>query len=228
MNKIKKISIIVLTYNNWKYLKTSIGSIADQNLIDLEFEIIVSDDGTKDFDKEFVENILKENNLFDKTKIVINKKNIGTVKSFNNAIKLSTGDVIIPLSSDDYFYDSKVINDIVTFFNKNNNALILTGLQIPFDNQKEYQPIISKDKYPLFKSSKSLIRYITLRNNIISGASTYYRKSIFDKYGLFDEGYKLLEDYPFYIKLLSNNCPIYLLNRKVIKYKLGGYLQQKK
>ena len=58
--------------------------------------------------------------------------------------------------------------------------------------------------------------------NFVSGASTYYKKEIFDKYGLFDEKYKLLEDYPFYVNLAFNNEKIGYIDYPTIQYELGG------
>ena len=57
----------------------------------------------------------------------------------------------------------------------------------------------------LLDQSNHFFEYIMKYGNFVSGASTYYKKEIFDKYGLFDEKYKLLEDYPFYVNLAFNN-----------------------
>ena len=61
-----------------------------------------------------------------------------------------------------------------------------------------------------------------INGNIMSGASTYYKKEVFEKIGYFDEQYKLLEDYPFYLKDLRMKNQIKFININTIKYSLDG------
>ncbi|WP_163000613.1 hypothetical protein [Vibrio owensii] len=56
----------------------------------------------------------------------------------------------------------------------------------------------------------------------MSGASTYYRRSLFEKIGYFDEKYRLLEDYPFYVKALTLGVKINFLDIKSIRYGMDG------
>ena len=220
MRKIKKISIITLTYKNWRLLDRAINSIKLQ-VIDNKYEVeyFIVDDGTEDFDQTQVQNSLI--NFPYKNSIFVNHKNIGTVKSFNNAILRTTGELIIPLSADDEFYDANVISDIITEF-ENTNNLIITGIRIPITLGKELEgfPLI-RDRH-LFSDRDTLLNRIALKGNIISGASTYYHREIFHRIGLFDESYRLLEDFPFYVKALRNGFDIGLFERKTIRCGMYG------
>ncbi|WP_432462974.1 glycosyltransferase [Agarivorans sp. QJM3NY_33] len=217
---IKKISIISLTYNNWRLLEKAIKSVSTQKIDErYKIEYIISDDGTEDFNYEHVKKILESTLL--KFNIIVNESNIGTVASFNNAIKHAEGDIIIPLSADDEFYDEYVVNEIINAF-ENKDMDIITTLRVPVINEVELQAIPSKEKVKLFNSSEKLLRELLFSNNIISGASTYYRRSVFTKIGFFDEKYRLLEDYPFYIKALILGVNIDFLNIKSIKYGVNG------
>ena len=225
-----KISIITLTYKNWDLLAASINSVESQIITDSIFvEYLILDDGTVDFNENYVlsllENLQKNNNY--QIKIIKNKENIGTVKSFNKAIKNSTGDIIIPLAADDKFYDNNVITDIIKEFESTNNSII-TGIRIPISNNIEQQGRPKTKQRKLFKNSKKLLNYISLSGNIISGASTYYHRKVFETIGYFDESYRLVEDYPFYLKALDSNINIHLLERPVIKYGTDGVSSQKK
>jgi glycosyltransferase involved in cell wall biosynthesis len=218
--RIKKLTVITLTYNNWKLLDEAILSVKSQILNDFyTLEYLILDDGSADFSFDYVNNLLK-GCLFD-FKIIQNNCNLGTVKSLNKAIRLSTGDAIVVLSADDEFYDVNVLMDIVNTF-ESGNDLIITGLRVPFNKGMEHKtlPLPSDRKY--FNNIKKLLKKIILKGNIISGASTCYHRDVFSVIGFFDEKYRLLEDYPFYIKALANNINIKLLSRKFIKYRLGG------
>ena len=88
------------------------------------------------------------------------------------------------------------------------------------ENNIEYYP--SLYQVSLLDQSNHFFEYIMKYGNFVSGASTYYKKEIFDKYGLFDEKYKLLEDYPFYVNLAFNNEKIGYIDYPTIQYELGG------
>lgn len=217
---VEKVSIIMLTYNNWRLIEKAISSVMEQTYENIE--LIISDDGTIDFNSNYIKAILrKSKNKTIDTIVLANLNNIGTVKSFNSAIKKATGDLIIPLSADDLFSDSKVVSDLVNEFNMR-KCKLLTGLRRPFDTTKDLEvlPDIKERKY--FHNCNELLYRLIINGNFISGASTYYHRSVFESIGFFDEKYKLLEDYPFYIKALSKGIMIELFEREVIQYSLGG------
>jgi GT2 family glycosyltransferase len=220
MRQINKVSIITLTYKNWRLLDSAINSVKLQ-IIEKKYEVeyFIVDDGTEDFDQTQVQNNLI--NFPYKNDIFINHKNIGTVKSFNNAILRTSGELIIPLSADDEFYDGNVVSDIITYF-ENTNHLIITGIRIPITLGKELEgfPLI-RDRH-FFSDKGALLNRIALKGNIISGASTYYHREIFDRIGLFDESYHLLEDFPFYLKALKNDIDIGLFKRRTIRCGMQG------
>ncbi len=230
--KFDSISIITLTYRNWRMLETAIKSVFEQDYHDVtQIEYLIVDDGTLDFDTEFVSRLVKKYDSlsgFEKlinVKIIKNSSNVGTVASFNNAIKKSTGDIIIPLSADDCFYDSNSVSYIVNSFKKT-GAKIVTAQRVVFckDMIHQQEVLPSRKQAKLFSEGKEidLLNYIVRNGNIISGASTCYHREVFNSYGLFDAKYTLLEDYPFYCKLLANGCNIHLLSHPTIKYRSGG------
>ena len=59
-------------------------------------------------------------------------------------------------------------------------------------------------------------------NNNFIGCNVYYRKEYFEKYGLFDEKYRLMEDYPNVVKTIKNNLNIGFIDKVCLEYRLGG------
>lgn len=223
-NKIKKISVITLNFNSVESdLHNAITSLINQKF-DHEYEVeyILIDDGSKNLNENLVTELLQRvTKAGIQCKFLKNSSNLGTVATFNKAILKSTGELIIPLSTDDRFYDEFVLRDIINEFNKR-KSLILTALRAPTRNGIEQSTLPKKKIRKLFADQKKLYEYISYRGNIISGACTYYHKEIFNRVGLFDESYRLLEDYPFYIQVLENNIKIELFERKTINYGLNG------
>ena len=93
------ISIITAVYNNEKYLKECLNSIYNQSY--KNFEHIIVDGGSTD--KTL--NILKEHN--NKIDYWCSKKDKGIYDAFNLGMKLSKGDIICFVNSDDQFYSNK-------------------------------------------------------------------------------------------------------------------------
>ncbi|MFA0221887.1 glycosyltransferase [Vibrio splendidus] len=217
---VNKISVITLTYNNDQLLSKAIDSVSNQNVNSkYHVEYIILDDGSDRFNLDYVNDKLK--NCKFHTRVIINESNMGTVKAFNRAINESSGDIIVPLSADDEFYDEYVLDSITTEFEKT-NSLIITGLRVPVIAYQEQTELPLEKHRKLFCNSRSLLKHMIYRSNIISGASTYYHKDIFKKIGCFDERYRLLEDLPFIFKALFNGYSIRLLQKKTIKYGTDG------
>ncbi|HBN1663204.1 TPA: glycosyltransferase [Escherichia coli] len=228
-----KISIITLTYNNTEYLEETIKSVFSQE-IDKEYyiEYLIVDDCSLLFPEKRIKNYINKyssNNI--QARIIRNDINVGTVRSFNKAIKESIGDIIVPLSADDIFYDNMSLKKIIEVF-ANTTVNIATGCSIIVTQEegKKIGELPPRNKHFLFKNQNEfeLLKYLCLRGNIITGAATYYRKKFLEEYGYFDENYALLEDYPFYIKVLGDGEHIQLIEEYLVKYRQGGVSTNKK
>jgi len=120
-----KASILIVNYNNEKYLDQCIQSAIRQTYKNIE--VIVHDDDSND-------NSLKKIKTYKKIKLIKNKKktNYGSINQLNayyRAFKKSSGDIIFFLDSDDYFSKNKV-KKIIEFYKKNPNINSLYDLPI--------------------------------------------------------------------------------------------------
>ena len=93
---IPKISIVVPMYGVEKYLKTCVDSLLDQTLQDIE--IILVDDGSPDRCGEIADEYASKHNNIK----VVHQKNAGLGPARNSGIKVSTGDYIGFVDSDDW------------------------------------------------------------------------------------------------------------------------------
>lgn len=216
----KKVSIIVMVYKNLQQVEKTLDSILLQNY--KNYEVLVSDDGSPDYFQDDFDSIYeKYKKSFTELNIIKNKKNVGTVKHFNKLIKKSNGCIICPLSSGDCFYSENSLKHIVNAFEAQKETLVFTSKRIIRKKQQKY--FLPTDyQIKLLKNTKELYRYSLKYGNFISGASTYYSKEVFKKYGLFDEKYVLLEDYPYFMNLYLNNENIGFIDHPTIQYDLGG------
>ncbi|AUY08591.1 glycosyltransferase [Aeromonas sp. ASNIH2] len=217
---VNRVTLITTTYKNWHLLDKAIASVARQ-IVSKEYEVeyFIVDDGTENFNQEYVSKLISKLKI--NTKLILNEMNVGTVASVNNVIKQSNGDIIVFLSADDEFYDENVIDNIVKEFVKT-SANIITGFRQPVLDGVEQPLLPEKRKIPLFSNRISLLKSLVLHGNFISGASTAYSRSVLEQLGFFDERYRLLEDYPFYVKALSLGINIHFMESVFIRYGLGG------
>lgn len=218
------ISVVVLVYRNIEYLERTIKSIFMQE--DVEIELFISDDGSEHIFVSDMDEIVKrmgERECIKKIVVRQNEKNIGIVAHANKVFGMSTGSVIVPLTCGDVFYHSHVVYSIQNYFMEN-HCLIATAKRACFSEATGADVEIlpsPKQAEMIQKGGRRLINSLC-RGNYISGASTYYAKELFEKYGAFDENMFLIDDYPKYLRLLFAGERIYWMDEITIRYQLGG------
>ena len=102
------ISFIIPTYNSANTIKRAIDSILNQST-DLEYEIIVVDDGSTDNTEEVVKYYENDERIK-----YYNKDNSGVADTRNYGVKMATGDYIIFVDSDDYISEN-LLKDVEVY-----------------------------------------------------------------------------------------------------------------
>jgi glycosyltransferase involved in cell wall biosynthesis len=92
-----KISVIVPTYNRRDTVMRAVESVLSQDTSKVDFEVIVSDDGSTDRTKDLFKVKRKSVHYF------FNSKNKGVNAARNFAISKASGDYVLLLDSDDKF-----------------------------------------------------------------------------------------------------------------------------
>lgn len=217
------ISVITLSYNS-VHLMDTIQSVLEQSYPKIEY--IIVDDGSHFFDKDAIDSYIREHksdNIFS-YKIIINSQNLGTVKASNIAIKNSAGEYLFNLAADDVFFHTNTLEKWVGEFQKR-NALVITGLSAVYDESlNNFLQILPEKKeisLLLKKEPQKLFRRLCY-SNIVYGCCTARSRLCVEKYGLYDEHYRLIEDYPYALALSRKGAVIECWEQPVIKYRRGG------
>ena len=122
------ISIILLSYNSGDYLYEAIDSILKQDYPLIE--LIVSDDGSKNFEEEKLRKYIDDNARDNITYSIIHrKKNIGTVKNINNALAVSKGEYIRILGGDDTYPVPDVLSRMIRILEKEHSIAVVGKLE---------------------------------------------------------------------------------------------------
>ena len=187
-----KVSIITPSYNQGHFIKRTIDSVLSQDYSNIEY--IVMDGGSSDNTVD----VLNEYN--DKLTWVSEKDN-GQTHAINKGIRLSTGDIIAYLNSDDIYLPG-TISKIVAEFNKEPDVDFLYG---DFWGIDKNDKILSKVKTIPFDNN-----ILIYDANFICQPASFYRKRLFDTIGLFDESLHFLMDYEFFLRAAKRQCVIQL------------------
>ncbi|MBQ3802882.1 MAG: glycosyltransferase [Oscillospiraceae bacterium] len=217
------ITVLIPVYNSPDLFQT-LASVAEQNYRPLE--LILVDDASKEFDEQKIKTWI-ESKTVDRPihlHILQNEKNLGTVKTMNRGLAVANGRYVFNLADDDAFYDNEVLSDWVNAFERTGDPVI-TAKRARCDSQLNSVQSIEPDKETIRKlltlTPPELFEAIA-RENVISGACTAWRMDALRELGCYDERYRLVEDYPAYLKLLRSGKKIGFLNRVVIRYRTGG------
>ena len=93
-----KISVIIPIYNSEKYLSECLESIINQTFKDIE--IICINDGSKDKSEQIIKQYAEK----DKRIILLNQKNEGAGPARDKGVKISKGEYLSFIDSDDFFH----------------------------------------------------------------------------------------------------------------------------
>ncbi len=147
MNKL--LSIVIISYNQEKYIQDSLLSALNQDYNN--YEIIISDDCSTDNTWQIINEIVRNNTNTNSHNIMLNRnnENLGIVKNYQKALSLTTGEWIVGLAGDDIAKPNRlqVTNEILQQ-SPNDIFAIGTGFDV-IDEKGRY---ISKNIY--FKKNK--------------------------------------------------------------------------
>lgn len=112
----KKITVIVLTYNHGKFVEKALESILEQKT-KYDYEILIGDDCSPDDTalklKEY------KQKYSDKINLILRNKNIGVRNNFLDLLSKAKGEYIALLEGDDYWEDEDKLEKMVSFLENN-------------------------------------------------------------------------------------------------------------
>ena len=225
-----KFSVILLTYNSAvEAIKRTMESIINQVFDD--FELLIADDGSKNFPEEEVREFLSENG-FTSYQMILNKENRGTIKNYISAIEAAQGKFIKVIGAGDLLYDENVISSIYDFLSTGEYKLGF-GLMRSFYWDEGYkfkdEIFAPRDISPYIKQNyKKIKRNLFLCRDYICGASLFGEREYLKEY-LYQMSKRAvyLEDYATLL-MVRDGGKIGFLDRFVVYYESNSGVSTKK
>lgn len=197
-----KLSIITINYNNLEGLKRTYDSVISQTCQD--FEWIIIDGGSTDGSKEFIEEHQ------DSFAYWCSEPDKGVYNAMNKGIAKANGEYLNFMNSGDEYADERVIEEFID--TKWEEDVILGDAF--FVGEFETEKIHPEEQD---------LDFDFIRNGGICHQAAFIKRVLFTHYGLYDESYKIIADWKFFIEVLMLHGQKYRhWDRKVARYDIYG------
>lgn len=178
-----KISVVIPSYNQGKFLEETILSVINQNYPNLE--IVVIDGDSTDNSKELI------NKYSAHFKYWISEKDNGQSEAINKGLKKCTGDIATWLCSDDLFTEGALHKVNELFKAMPDEIGLIHGSSIIFSGNK----VIRLNKGNEDDSLENILSGMTFPQ-----PSAFFRRSLLEQTGLLDENLHYGMDYDLFSK----------------------------
>jgi glycosyltransferase involved in cell wall biosynthesis len=204
MNNLPKISITTVCFNSAKTLVQTIESVLRQTYANIEYVIVdgASTDGTMDIIKKYEP-------AFDGRMKWISEPDRGIYDAMNKAVKMSNGELIGNLNSDDWIEPDSAEKAVEEYLKNPGYDVYygLTRIVTPDGREMEIRRI-----HPDFMEPTGIFLH----------PSTYVSRKTHDKFGLFDTSYRLAADYEFFLRIKKHGAKFKEINHILTNYRQGG------
>ena len=209
------LSIITASFNSEKTIKNTIESVLNQTYTNIEYILIDgnSTDKTVEIIKSY-EQKFKERGIYYKW---ISEPDKGIYDAFNKGLRMTNGDWIVFIGSDDYFKTNTIFIEMIPYLNQSEEqeiSYVYGKIEHINDNNELIE--ISGKPWELQK------RRFTYTMNL-GHSGCFHHKNLFEKHGNFNDSFKIAGDYEFLLRELkdSNNNALFV-DKSLIVMREGG------
>lgn len=177
LNCMKKVQVLMSTYNGEKYIKEQIESILNQS--DVEVHLIVRDDGSSDKTVEIIRN-------YNDVKL-IESKNLGVTKSFFELIKVAEEYDFYAFADQDDVWDEDKLKTAVQTLELYSCPAIYSGNTRLVDSDLKY--IKNETLRPITTLGSALVK------NYVTGCTTVFNNSLMSYLKSYTPNYAVCHDW---------------------------------
>lgn len=205
------VTIVIITYNSESYVLETLESAKNQTYP--KIELIITDDDSRDSTVSICSHWIQENGrFFLRTKICTSPLNTGIPANLNRGLKQAGGEWVKIIAGDDYL-DNECISSLMNYIKSNDERIsVLTSDYTKFYKDPAVDGKITPNPNLWFCSPgvSSDDQYkMLLRGNRVFASTAIIKHDLIRKVNYFDESFRLLEDWPFWLKTTSQGYKIH-------------------
>ena len=210
MSDPKKLSIITVCLNLQGAIRKTCESVVQQTWRDFEWIMVdgASTDGTLEILAEYR----------DRIDILISEKDTGIYNAMNKGIRAASGEWLLFLNGGDRLASDTVLEKV--FGGGERDADVLYG-----NTLTEYGDKI------VGNGSVQTVETITPEffvRETLNHQSTFARRNLFDRYGLYDESFRIAADYDKWILFAKSGCRFEKIDLFVAAFNMDGISSSRK
>ena len=215
------VSVILSSYNQGDYLRTSMESILNQTFQD--FEILVMDDGSQDDSQE----ILRSYDSDERVRLFLFHHNRGTLECIREIIPKVKGKYIAIHHSDDSWHPEKLARQVNWLETHEDDWACFTWAKII---DEEGQPCDESSQDSVFsqqnRSRQEWFRYFFYHGNCLCHPSLMIRREAYREFGLLDyTGLWQLPDFFMWVRLCRHRS-IHILPERLTYFRVRRHSQE--
>ncbi len=182
--KLPLVSIVTPSLNQGAFIEETILCIKNQNYPNIEH--IIVDGGSTDTTLDIIKKYEGTYNLK-----WISEPDSGMYEAINKGLRKAQGEILAYLNTDD-LYLPWTVSVVVEYLNRHRETQLVYGdlINISIETQRNNLWF-----YPKFSLS------FLLRRGSLGQPTVFFRKSVVEKVGLFDESLKLVGDYEYWMRV---------------------------
>jgi glycosyltransferase involved in cell wall biosynthesis len=205
-----KVSIMIPTYNQQKYIVRAIESALSQDYLNIE--IVIVDDNSMDKTQAIVENYLCQKND-SRIRYFRNKENIGILRNYKKSLyNYTSGDWVINLDGDDFFIDPSFISDAVKLTLEDDSIVLIFGNYCEYYQNTEKTINIMNKNLPRIMSGEDFMMRYSKEEISFNHNSILYKRLNAIQIGFYWDEYEPRNDWESFLRLIINNRVGYLKN----------------
>jgi glycosyltransferase len=202
-----KITIITVTYNSEKHLEDCLRSVREQTYPNIEHIVV---DG-KSTDQTL--SIIQQN--AGHISAWISETDKGMYDAINKGMRMSTGDVIGILNSDDVLENPEAVSQIARAFDEQQVDSVYGDL--------EYVDVHDLNKVLRIWKGKPYKRNLFHHGWMPAHPTFYFRRSVFEQFGGYENHFYSAADYELMSRYLyKHRISAYYIPQLLVKMRVGG------
>lgn len=189
--KLPKISIVTPSFNQAKYIRSTIDSVLSQNYPNLEYFVI--DGGSTDGTVKILESYGKKFKW-------VSEKDAGQADAINKGLRLSKGDLLAYLNSDDVYLPN-ALTAVGEYFTKTHADWITGDCLVIDENGKKSKNNWLISGYKRFLMALYSPTTLRIADSMLPQPSTFWSRRAYQRIGKFNPKYHYVMDYDYWLRL---------------------------